>query len=244
VIANFKEAYKLGFLAAYGDGSKNFAAHAPNSWAITRMMWDPERDTTGLMNDYYRSAYGPVANEMKAFFETYNTALNENWAKRRRLVDTSGIAYANVITSWRTFYPVSVVEKAESHLRAAEKAAPPGEYAERVAFHRFAQDYTAMMLDLLETYRLICAAGIKVGLAPVDLVETSEADREKLLKRAFELGEKRETMLLAHRNWAAMDEGLYGFTNDAKLRQWHSVVKAELKIDRPTAITKAQLQGK
>jgi len=50
-------------------------------------------------------------------------------------------------------------------------------------------------------------------------------------------------MLLAHRDWAAMDEGLYAFTNDRKLRQWHSAVKAALGIDKPTALTRESLKN-
>ena len=97
IIANLAETNDLGFVAAYGEGSKNFASMAPNFWALTRMLWDPARDTEGLMDDYWQAAYGPVAAEMEAFFESYNQTLNENWHKRDRRVDTTGIAYANVI---------------------------------------------------------------------------------------------------------------------------------------------------
>ena len=91
---SFARAYRLGFVAAYGDGSKAYATQAPNYWAVTRLMWDPERDTTALMDDFYRAAYGPAAAEMRAYFSTYNDALDRNWANRRQLVDTSGVAYA------------------------------------------------------------------------------------------------------------------------------------------------------
>lgn len=61
--------------------------------------------------------------------------------------------------------------------------------------------------------------------------------RQRLLERALELGRLREEMLLKHRDWAAMDEGLYAFTNDRGLRQWHAAVKAELGLDEPTRLT-------
>jgi len=63
------------------------------------------------------------------------------------------------------------------------------------------------------------------------------------LKRAFELGQKREELLLKHRDWAGPDEGLYAFTNDRGLRQWHAAVKAELGVEIPTALTKEKLQA-
>ena len=50
--------------------------------------------------------------------------------------------------------------------------------------------------------------------------------------------------LIAHRDWAGPDEGLYAFTNDIKTRQWHSAVKKALGIEKPMALTKASLKTK
>ena len=234
IIANLAESHDLGFVAAYGEGSKNFASMAPNYWALTRMMWDPERDTSHLMSKFYQSAYGPVADEMKAFFETYSNALDENWSKRDRHVDTSGIAYANVIAAWGRLIPKAAVEKAEEHLKAAEAKVLPGEYAGRVRFHRHGQDYTRVMLGLLDAYRELAVLGLKMDFFSTVVKERREdpVARDVLLKQAFELGEKRERLLLVHRDWAGPDEGLYAFTNDRGLRKWHSAVKAALGIEK------------
>jgi len=40
-----------------------------------------------------------------------------------------------------------------------------------------------------------------------------------------------------------MDEGLYAFTNDRGLRQWHSAVKQALGLDEPTLLTRESLSG-
>jgi hypothetical protein len=58
---------------------------------------------------------------------------------------------------------------------------------------------------------------------------------DRLLKEAYDLGEQREKMLLAHCDWAALDEGLYAFAYERHLRQWHSNVKKVLGIDTPSA---------
>ncbi|MBM3887502.1 MAG: DUF4838 domain-containing protein [Verrucomicrobia bacterium] len=246
IIANLAEAHRLGFMAAYGEGTKNFAATAPNFWALTRMMWDPARDTTGLMREFYASAYGPVAAEMEAFFEAYNRALDANWSKRDRNVDTTSIAYANLIAAWGRLIPSQTVEEAERHLKAAEAKAPAGEYADRVKFHRFGQDYTRVMLGLLEAYRQLAELGVKLDTFSSVVKERRDApaERDALLKRAFEIGEQRERMLLAHRDWAGPDEGLYAFTNDAHLRQWHAAVKKALGVNKPSPLTKAALAAK
>jgi hypothetical protein len=245
IVANLHEAARLGFIAAYGEGSKSFATQAPNCWAVVRMMWDPARDGAKMMEEFWPAAYGPVAPEMKAFFEAYNGSLNRNWAKRRRILPTSGIAYANLINSWNVILPKEAVEEAERHLAAAEKKAPPGEYADRVAFHRFGQDYTRAMLELLDGYRQLTELGVALDAFKREAEQPLQdpARKQALLKRAYDLGETRERMLLEHRDWAAMDEGLYAFANDSNLRQWHARVKKELGIDTPTALTKAKLQG-
>lgn len=244
IIANLAEASRLGFMAVYGEGSKSFATMAPNYWAITRMMWDPKRDTTSLMRDYYQAAYGPVADEMQSFFEAYEHALDANWAKRDRVTDTSGVAYANFIGAWNRLIPPEAVAEAERHLQAAEARAPAGTYAGRVRFHRFGHDYTKVMLGLLDAYAQLSALGVPLQFSSfIKPGQDDPARRDALLRRAFDLGEQRERILLEHRDWAGPDEGLYAFTNDAKIRQWHAAVKKALAIATPSALTKAALSG-
>lgn len=51
-------------------------------------------------------------------------------------------------------------------------------------------------------------------------------------------------MLLAHRDWAGPDEGMYAFTNYINTRQWHAAVKKALGINKPTALIKESLAEK
>jgi hypothetical protein len=245
IIANLSEASRLGFVAAYGEGSKSFATMAPNFWAITHMMWDPKRDATKVMPDFYQSAYGPVATEMEAFFGAYSHALDDNWSKRDQIVEATGIAYANIIAAWGKLIPSEAIEEAEKHLQAAEAKAPAGEYANRVKFHRFGNDYTKLMLQLLANYKQLSELGVKMEFASsVKATRDDPAARDALLKRTYALGEQREQMLLAHRDWAGPDEGLYAFTNDSNNRQWHANVKKALGIEKPSALTKQTLSEK
>lgn len=247
IIDNTAEAYRLGFVAAYGEGSKNFATVAPNYWALTRMLWNPTRDGDAVMPEFYRSAYGPVAQQMEAYFRTYEKSLDDHWGERDRFVDSSGIAYANMIGSWPRLFPVAVVDAAEKHLQEAERLAPPGEYADRLKFHRFGQDYTRLMLELLSAYREIPETGIRfIPFSTVNTVRRTEdpAEQRRVLQKAYELGERREQMLLEHRDWAGPDEGLYSYANsDAKTRPWHETVKELLGIKRESALSKAKLSG-
>ena len=54
-------------------------------------------------------------------------------------------------------------------------------------------------------------------------------------------GRRREQMLPAHRVWAGPDDVLLVFTNDSELRRRHTQLKAELKIDEASPLTKAKL---
>jgi hypothetical protein len=245
IISNLAEAGRMGFVAVYGEGTKNFATTAPNYWALTRMMWNPQRDTTNLMRDYYAAAYGPAAKEMEAYFETYNQAFSQNWSKRPRNVDTSGIAYANLIGFWKDLLPQPTLDAAEAHLKAAETKAPSGEYGDRVKFHRLGQDYTRLMIELLVSYRQLAELGMQMDYFSAVVKERRDApsEREALLKRVYELGEQREALLLANRDVPGPDEGLYAITNDLDIRRWHSAVKKALGIDKPSELVKVKLLG-
>ena len=190
-----------------------------------------------------KAAYGPAAAEMRGFFESYRDALDANWSRRDRHVDTTGIAYANVIAAWRRLIPQDAVERAEQQLLAAEAKAPAGEYADRVRFHRLGQEYTRVMLELLECYRQLAILGLELDFFSTVVTERRDDPeaRRRWLGQAYELGERREQLLLSHRDWAGPDEGLYAFTNDRKLRQWHPAVKQALGIAKPSALTKERL---
>jgi hypothetical protein len=211
------------------------------------MMWDPNQDTSHLMDDFYAAAYGPAAPQMKRYWQTYDNAVATNWMKRRMISPSLGVSYVNMVNNWRIVLPESAIDAAEKELREAEAKAPPGEYADRVKFARVGQDYTRMMVELMECYRQLTEYGMKMdslrtaaGVAAGTL--NDPAAKQRLLKRAYELGREREAMLLAHRDWGALDEGLYAFTNDRHLRQWHAAVKKALGIDEPTKLTKELLK--
>jgi hypothetical protein len=245
---SFSYASKRGFLASYGEGSKAFSTQAPNSWAVTRLMWAPQQDSAKMLSDFYRDAYGPAATAMRKYFDTYENAINANWPKRRFIIDARGMTYRNLVNSWEIVFPPSVLAEAEKHMQEAEALAPAGEYGERVMFHRFGFEYTKTLLELLRCYRQIADWGIELemfaNLNEGKQTTVDPAEKEKILRRAYELGEKREEMLLQHRDWAAIDEGLYSQTNDMNIRQWHAEVKKQLGIEKPTRLTKPLLQAK
>ena len=193
------------------------------------------------MREFYDSAYGPVAREMEAFFASYARRSTRTGPSATATSTPRGSPTRTCIGAWGRLLPPAAVEEAERHLREAEKKAPPGEYADRVRFHRFGQDYTRVMLDLLD-----------------DLPRTRRARREaRFLFRGREGAARRprgaRRACATPTSWArnasaccsrtatgpGPTRGSTRFTNDAKLRQWHAAVKAALGIEKPSAVTKA-----
>lgn len=244
--SSLQTAANLGFIAAYGEGSKSFATQMPNTWSVVRTLWNPQINYQDMMSDYYTKAYGPAASAMRAYFETYSSSLEKNWADRRFILDTRFVAYLNLVNSWQIILPATVVDEAEKHLVAAEKiAGSEGEYAGRIKLHRIGQTYTRCMLELIDAYRQLAELGMDMEFLSKGVTEVryDPALRAKLLKRAYELGEQREDILLANRDLPGPDEGLYAITNDREMRQWHSNVKQLLGIETPTRITREQLEA-
>lgn len=234
---------ELGFIAAYGEGSKAFATQATNTWAVVRLMWDPKQDVNAVLDEFCQAAFGPAASAMKDYFAVYRDALATHWMQRRMVKPSLFVPYVNIVNSWDVLFPAEVVQAAEAKLQAARAIAPEGLYADRVAFFAIGQDYARIMLELLDCYRLLAHQGLKMDFFSV-AVETPQRDEavyQRLLKRAYELGEQREDLLLKHRDLPALDEGLYAFTNDANIRQWHTQVKKELGIDQATRLNRALL---
>ena len=57
----------------------------------------------------------------------------------------------------------------------------------------------------------------------------SGAEKLKLLKRALELGEKREKMLNDYAELPSMSIGMYNYMKKRGYYQWHETVKKELR---------------
>ncbi len=181
IASSLAEAHRLGFVAAYGEGSKSFATMAPNFWAISHSMWAPDRDAAAMMHEFYDSAYGPVAAQMEAFFESYEHALDAHWAERDRNVDATGIAYANVIGAWGRLLPQDGRRgSGDASARRGGERRPLGNTPGRMRFHRFGQDYTPVtMLELLESYRQLAILGVKLDTFSAVVKERRDAPAER-----------------------------------------------------------------
>jgi hypothetical protein len=239
ILTCIHDAAQMGFIASYGEGTKAFSTQGPNAWAVVRMLWDPSQDTSKVMDGYYTAAFGPAAQDMNAYYATFQDTLDANWEKRRFIMDTRGVAYVNLINSWQIILPLPTLDAAEIHLNAALAKAPAGSpYAQRLALCKQGHEYTKTLLQALVCYQKIAAMGVKMEFFSAALPDGFKPEPldPALLQQAYELGQKREDLVLANRDLPVLDEGLLGFANDKNLRGWHQAVKRELKLSTPTRV--------
>ena len=76
-----------------------------------------------IIERYIEVRSGAEQMQLDLFFDTYAQALDANYGKRRRLVDTSLVAYANLTSSWHLLYPPEVVAQADQHFHVLTTSA-------------------------------------------------------------------------------------------------------------------------
>ncbi len=68
--------YHHGFRSLLSESVPNFALYGPGYYVASRVMWNIKADPNALLSDYYEKAFGPAANQIRGFYETFvdNTA--------------------------------------------------------------------------------------------------------------------------------------------------------------------------
>lgn len=124
-------AIRLESLQGWGHGG-------PAYYMAAKLFWDPRVDAAGVLNDYYRRAYGPAASAMREYYETPTRA------------DASTDFTAGGIWDLQHILPANVVGAMETSLARAESIAAGAAnqvYAARVAVARLAFNAGRAMLQ-------------------------------------------------------------------------------------------------
>ncbi|MFA7159909.1 MAG: DUF4838 domain-containing protein, partial [Kiritimatiellia bacterium] len=110
-----------------------WGTQGPQYYLMAQLAWNPERTIDEIMDDYYKSGFGPAAEEVKAYWK-----LMEN---NRREIQKNETKQGG--KSWAEAFSPEFFKEAYSLLdKSAEKAAKAGkEYSGRVAFVRAGLDY-------------------------------------------------------------------------------------------------------
>jgi len=127
---------------------EHWATQGPQYYVMAQLFWDPAQNGNDILDDYYQRAFGPAAEEVRAYFETLETA-------RMDFVKEHG--YGAGVFKFPILYTVGLFAKSREHLKlAANKVeSAPAIYRQRVDFVRAGLSYSELLIDtikLMESY--------------------------------------------------------------------------------------------
>ncbi|MEN8008599.1 MAG: DUF4838 domain-containing protein, partial [Candidatus Krumholzibacteriota bacterium] len=135
-IRHFRDAgVKLMF--QQGSGSSKSDLSELKQYVIAKLLWDPERDVSALVDDFMAGYYGKAGGHMRRYFDLMHDRL-------RASGDRLGI-YGNPVIEGMTWLTPEILVEAEGILEAAERAV--AEYPEirrRVSEARLSLTYARL----------------------------------------------------------------------------------------------------
>gem|GEM_PF-2332759 len=64
-----------GFVGLQSEMCYDFATHGPNYYVAAKMLWDTDSTRDQILADYYRSGFGPAANDVAEYFDIFERRL-------------------------------------------------------------------------------------------------------------------------------------------------------------------------
>lgn len=130
--ADLKAIHGLGVRAFHSELYPYWANLGPMLYVASRLLWDVTLDPDQLLDEFFVSAFGPAAGEMRAFYGVHEAA----WMSQTKGQWFGGISSA---AAQMDCYTAVQVADAAAHLRAAEALAP--DEAVRARVRLVAQGY-------------------------------------------------------------------------------------------------------
>ena len=132
----------------------HWSTQAPYYYALSHLAWNPYTDVEALMDDYYLRAFGPAAEDVKAYWKLFEKTRMEFVAEhpsRQRVFDSPGK------------YTVDVFDQAETHLAAAATKLSDADpkYHRRLTFVRCGLDFSRLVVDTRSSMQQYEASDLK-----------------------------------------------------------------------------------
>ncbi len=121
---------------------EHWATQGPQYYLMAHHVWDPRSDPEAILQDYYQRAFGPAAQEVRAYYELLEQA---------RMDFVQRYEYAASVVLFPELYTPELLEKAFGHLDRAAQAIPGEEetLVKRVAFVRAGLEYTQLLMETI-----------------------------------------------------------------------------------------------
>jgi hypothetical protein len=145
-VQDLKDVAKVNCEGIYVDSVwEHWATQGPLYYVMAQLVWNPEQAPKAVLDDYFRRGFGPAAEPVRAYFETWEQARTEYVAKHGEVS----------VFSFPRLYTPERLKAAEQHLeRAAQAAADaPGPYARRVEFVRVGLTHSRLVVENIALMR-------------------------------------------------------------------------------------------
>ena len=127
---------------------EHWATQGPQYYVMSQLLWNPKQDGQAILDDYYQRGFGSAANEIREYFELFETARTPFLIKYE---------YKTERRQFPEIYTKGLLGKADEILQraAAKTAAGDDIHAKRVDFIRTGLEYTRLAVEniaLMDAY--------------------------------------------------------------------------------------------
>ena len=133
--------YDHGMIACRIECKPGWGYHGPALYLATKLMWEPHADADAILDDYFKTFFGPAAEAMRRHYDLAENAYRDSDYHTGNVFDIPHILTPEVIAQM------------EASLAEAERAAPAdSQEAKRVHMVRLAFDFGKANLDMIAAY--------------------------------------------------------------------------------------------
>jgi len=109
-------------------------------YVVSELLWDPRRDVRAMLNEYYKTFYGPAGESMRAFHQTldagYQRWLEEEGEPHSFGKDASASRYGRSLEQFRVLKPDEAARASAALAKAAAAAKADAKASERIGVVR------------------------------------------------------------------------------------------------------------
>ena len=130
-----------GVIGFTTEGQPTYFRTGLNYYVRARCMWDVDTDVDALLDDYYRSFFGPAAGPMRRFGTEIESMLQAT---------PDHLAWRSDYADWSPTFPPARVAALGKLLDKAEALADGPEVARRISLYRILHTYMTTLLHIFE----------------------------------------------------------------------------------------------
>ena len=170
------------FIGVHSEATLNFATGGVNYYFVAKKLWNPNLTRAEILDDYYKSGFGPAAADVAEYFDIFERRLATLGAY------AAGSGSANV-DHLDVEFDLKTIAKAKKSLDRAYAKTDDKEIRKRLDFVKFGYDYTVTTSRLIGLLKILNATGMSFSRLSMAKLEKELDSREisAILKEALNL---------------------------------------------------------